>query len=128
MTAPRGIGQIHISVTDLARSVAWYRDVLGLPFLFEFPGMAFFDCGGVRLYLGIPEDESFRSRPVVYYRVDDVEAACQQITARGGEFGASPHLVHRDDAHELWMASLTDPDGIPVVLMEERPLAIGVGA
>lgn len=66
---PDSIGQIHISVSDLDRAVAWYRDVLGLEFLFQVPGqaMAFFNCGGVRLYLGIPENETFRSQPILYY-------------------------------------------------------------
>lgn len=61
------IGQIHISVTDVDRSVTFYRDILGIPFLFSVPGqpMAFFDCDGVRLYLGAPESEEFRSRSTI---------------------------------------------------------------
>ena len=124
MSSPSGIGQIHLSVTDLARSVAWYRDVLGLEFLFEVPGqnMAFFNCGGIRLYLGTPEDERFRSRPVIYYRVADIDRARAEIAERGGDFAEPPHVVHRDDSHELWLAGLFDPDGTPVELMEERTL------
>ena len=122
--SPDSIGQIHISVDEVDRAVAWYRDVLGLEFLFQVPGqpMAFFTCGGVRLYLGRPEDESFRSRPVLYYRVDDINASVAAIAGRGGEFTDQPHVVHRDAAQELWMASLRDPEGNPVMLMEERPL------
>ena len=121
--SPNSIGQIHISVKDLASAIAWYRDVLGLQFLFEVPGqpMAFFQCGDVRLYLGRPEDESFRSAPVLYYRVDQIDSSVASITERGGEFSDQPHVVHRDEAHELWMAGLRDPDGNPVILMEERP-------
>jgi catechol 2,3-dioxygenase-like lactoylglutathione lyase family enzyme len=117
-----GIGQLHISVADIDRAVAWYRDVLGLRFLFDVPNqsMAFFDCGGVRLYLGKPEMEDFRSRPIVYYSVDDIEGAVEEITSRGGEFSDQPHIVHRDDKSELWLASLADPDGTPVILMETR--------
>lgn len=121
---PNSIGQIHVSVADLARAVAWYRDVLGLEFLFEVPGqpMAFFRCGDIRLYLGVPEGEGFRSRPVLYYRVDQIDSAVSAISSRGGEFSDQPHVVHRDEVHELWVAGLRDPDGNAVILMEERPL------
>ncbi|MGH8925199.1 MAG: VOC family protein [Acidimicrobiia bacterium] len=120
-----GLGQLHVSVSEIDRAVAWYRDVLGLDFLFQVPGqpMAFFDCGGVRLYLGQPENEEFRSRPIMYFAVDDIAEAVKEITERGGEFSNQPHVVHRDDSSELWLASLPDPDGTPVVLMETRPIS-----
>jgi len=118
----QGIGQLHVSVSDLDESVRFYRDVLGLTHLFTVPGqpMAFFDAGGVRLYLGVPEDEQFRSRPVVYYRVTDVDAALAQVTGRGARRISGAHLVDRDGDTELWMAFVADPDGTPVGLMEER--------
>jgi predicted enzyme related to lactoylglutathione lyase len=118
-----GIGQIHITVTDLDASVAFYRDVLGLTLLFVVPGqqMAFLDAGGVRLYLGRAESDQYRSRPLIYFRVDDLAETYAEVTARGASSLAEPHLVHRDERHELWMASVTDPDGIPVVLMQEVP-------
>jgi predicted enzyme related to lactoylglutathione lyase len=121
-TGLQGIGQLHISVSDLEESVRFYRDVLGLTHLFTVPGqpMAFFDTGGVRLYLGVPEDERFRSRPVVYYRVADVDASFRDVTSRGATHLAAPRLVHRDGGTELWMAFVSDPDGTPVGLMEER--------
>lgn len=117
-----GVGQLHISVSELDESVRFYRDVLGLTHLFTVQGqpMAFFDVGGVRLYLGVPEDERFRSRPVVYYRVADVDEAFAAVTGRGATPLSSPHLVHRDGGTELWMAFVSDPDGTPVGLMEER--------
>lgn len=116
------VGQIHISVTDLDRSIAFYRDVLGLPFLFRVPGqpMAFFDCGGVRLYLGIPEDERFRSQPMLYLRVHDIDAAYKELAAAGVELLDQPHVVNRTDESELWLALFTDPDGCKLALMEER--------
>jgi catechol 2,3-dioxygenase-like lactoylglutathione lyase family enzyme len=120
--AVSAIGQLHISVTDLDRSIAFYRDVLGLAHLFSVPGMAFLQAGEVRLYLSRPEDERFRSRPVVYYRVGDVDAAYAEVTGRGAPSASRPHVVHRDETHELWMAFVSDPDGTPVGLMEERPL------
>ena len=118
------IGQIHISVDDVDRAVAWYREVLGLEFLFQVPGqpMAFFNCGGVRLYLGKPENEGFRSRPILYYRVDQIDSAAASIKGRGGEFLDQPHVVHRDGSSELWMTGLRDPDGNAVILMEDRPI------
>lgn len=117
-----GVLQIHISVTDVERSVAFYRDVLGIAHLFTVPDrpMAFFDAGGVRLYLGVPEDERFRSNPVVYYAVDDIDAAFAAVTGRGAERISSPHLVHRDEGGELWMAFVADPDRTPVGLAEQR--------
>lgn len=122
---PSGIGQLHISVSDIEESVRFYRDVLGLPHLFTVPGqpMAFFDAGGVRLYLGVPEDERFRSHPVVYYRVANLDGAYADVTGRGAPSLSTPHKVHDDGATELWIAFVTDPDGTPVGLMEERPTA-----
>ena len=119
------IGQIHVSVTDLERSVSFYRDVLGIPFLFQVPGqpMAFFDAGGVRLYLGIPENESFRSNPTLYFRVDDLDEAVRVLRERDAPFDDEPHLIATMEDHELWMAFLRDPDGNHLALMSERPLA-----
>jgi predicted enzyme related to lactoylglutathione lyase len=116
------VGQIHITVTDLDRSVAFYRDVLGLEHLFTVHGqpMAFFAAGGVRLYLGVTEDERFVSRPTIYYRVEDLDASWKEITGRGAKEISGPQLVHRDGGTELWMAFVADPDEIPVGLMEER--------
>lgn len=118
-----GVGQLHITVSDIERSVRFYRDVLGLPHLFTVEGqpMAFFQAGPVRLYLGRSEDERFVSRPVVYYAVEDVESAYAEVTGRGAEPLEGPRVVHRDGGTELWMAFVSDPDGIPVGMMAERP-------
>ncbi|MFN2487016.1 MAG: VOC family protein [Acidimicrobiia bacterium] len=118
----KAIGQIHVSVSDVDRSVAWYRDVLGLDFLFQVPGqpMAFFQCGETRLYLGVPEQEAFRSRPILYFSVGDIDQAVATIEARGGSFAGKPQVAHRDDSSELWLVSIADPDGLPVLLMETR--------
>jgi len=117
-----GIRQIHVSVTNIETSVAFYRDVLGLRHLFTVPEqpMAFFDVGGVRLYLGVPEDEAYRSRPVIYFAVDHVAAAFDQVVSRGARELAGPTCVHRDDDGELWLAFVADPDGTPVALSEQR--------
>jgi catechol 2,3-dioxygenase-like lactoylglutathione lyase family enzyme len=119
------VAQIHISVRDVDRSVEFYRDVLGVPFLFRVAAqpMAFFQSGDVRLYLGEPESPEFTTRTMVYFRVDDIEAEAARLRAAGVEFLDKPHAVHRDGAQELWMTALRDPDGHHVVLMQERPAA-----
>ena len=123
-TALGAVGQIHISVTNLERSVAFYRDVLGLEHLFTVPAqpMAFFKAGDVRLYLGVPEDERFRSRPVVYYRVEGLDATYAAVVERGAASLERPQKVHDDGSTSLHMAFVEDPDGNPVGLMEERPI------
>ena len=119
----KGVDHAAFPTFDPAGTVRFYRDVLGLTHLFTVEGqpMAFFDAGGIRLYLGVPEDERFRSRPVVYYRVEDLDDAYQAVVGRGAPALSEPHIVHRDGTIELWMAGVTDPDGNPVLLMEERP-------
>jgi catechol 2,3-dioxygenase-like lactoylglutathione lyase family enzyme len=116
------LGQIHVSVSDIDRAVTFYRDTLGMPFLFQVPGqpMAFFDLDGVRLYLGEPEDEAFRSRGTLYFRVDDVDEATEALRGRGAPIVSEPHLVAKMDDHDLWMAFARDPDGNNIGLMEER--------
>ena len=119
------IGQIHVSVTDVDRAVTFYRDVLGIPFLFQVPGqpMAFFDCDGVRLYLGKPESEEFRSNPILYFRVEDIDEARGALTDRGVSFSDTPHVIHRTEDAELWMTAFKDPDGNNLVLLAERTAA-----
>jgi methylmalonyl-CoA/ethylmalonyl-CoA epimerase len=115
------IGQIAIPVTDVDRSVAFYGDVLGMRFLFQAPpGLAFFDCGGVRLMLDGPAPAQAGKSSVIYYRVADVQASFAALTARGVTFEAAPHLIARMPDHELWMAFLRDPDRNLLALMEEK--------
>ena len=111
------VGQIHISVTDLDHAVEFYRDVLGIPLMFTVPGqsMAFFSSGD-----GVPENEEFRSKAVIYFHVEDIEAEHERLTGLGVAFHDKPHIVHRDDTGELWMSAFTDPDGHYLVLMQQR--------
>jgi methylmalonyl-CoA/ethylmalonyl-CoA epimerase len=118
------IGQIALTITDRARAVAFYRDTLGLPLLFEAPpDLAFFDCGGIRLMLSPAEKpgESFSS--VVYFRVEDIHAACEALGARGVQFEHPPALVAKMADNDLWMAFLRDPDRNVLGLMCEMPRA-----
>jgi catechol 2,3-dioxygenase-like lactoylglutathione lyase family enzyme len=118
------LGQIHVSVTDFERSVAFYRDALGLRLLFQVPDqeMAFFDCGGVRLYLGKAESPEFRSTPLLYFRVADIDEAHRALLERGVRFTSEPHVVHRTHTTELHIAFFTDPDGTHLALMSEVSL------
>jgi predicted enzyme related to lactoylglutathione lyase len=121
------LGQLHISVTDVERSVAFYRDVLGIPHLFTVPGqpMAFFASGPVRLYLGVPEDRSYRSTCVLYFNVEDIDAEVDRLTDLGVTFRDRPHVAHRDGTTELWMTGFSDPDGHQLILMQERVVERG---
>jgi len=121
-TALGPIGQIAITVADVRRSVEFYRDALGLALLFEAPpGLAFFDCGGIRLMLSRPEGE-FRpgSSSVVYFRVTDIEGTARAMKSREVPFTDEPHLIAKMPDHELWMCFFTDPDGHTLALMEEK--------
>lgn len=116
------IGQIAIAVRDLPQAVAFYRDVLGLPFLFETSGMAFFDCGGVRLMLTVPESPEFdHPASLIYYTVADVRQTAAVVRARGAKFERDPHVVARMPAYDLWMAFLRDADGNLLAIMSEQP-------
>ncbi|HEY9015788.1 MAG TPA: VOC family protein, partial [Gemmatimonadales bacterium] len=117
-----GIGQLAIPVTDLDRSIAFYRDKLGLRFLFQAPpGLAFLDCGGVRLMLAKnQEGEPAAPAGVIYYRVPDIDAAYDSLRERGVGFIDSPHLIAKLPDHELWMVFLRDPDDHLLALMAER--------
>jgi predicted enzyme related to lactoylglutathione lyase len=118
-----GVGQIHISVSDIDRAVAFYGDVLGLPMLFKIDAqkMAFFDCGGVRLYVGVPSEPKYRANSFLYYRVGDIAAAYQRLKAAGVGFLSEPRLVHRTEESELWMTGFQDPDGNYAQIMQEKP-------
>jgi methylmalonyl-CoA/ethylmalonyl-CoA epimerase len=123
---PARIGQIAIAVADLDRAVAWYADVLGLPLLFRAPpGLAFFDCGGVRLMLSRPEPPGAELRTsVVYYQVADIHAAHAALRSRGAALVDEPHIIARLPDHELWMTFCHDSEGNLLGLMSEvRPPA-----
>jgi DNA-binding CsgD family transcriptional regulator/catechol 2,3-dioxygenase-like lactoylglutathione lyase family enzyme len=123
MTPPRSklgpIGQISRTVSDIDAACAWYGGVLGLPHLYTFGKLAFFDCGGTRLFLSaenpVPGPES-----ILYLRVDDIVAAHADLATRGVEFNGAPHMIHRHaDGSEEWMAFFKDPEGRPLALMSQ---------
>ena len=116
------IGQISVTVQDLDRAVAFYRDKLGMQFLFRVPGMAFFNCSGVRLLLGLSEDESADVHAsVIYYKVDNLEGTCEEMRSRGVDFESEPHKIADMPDHELWMAFFRDSEMNLMALMAEKP-------
>ena len=119
------LGQIALTVADVERSTTFYRDAVGLRFLFAAgPTLAFLDLGGVRLMLSAPEGE-FRpgSSTVLYIKVPDIDSAHRDMSARGVPFVDQPHLISRMPDHDLWMSFFRDPDGHTLALMCERAKA-----
>jgi|SRR5579872_4753484 len=116
------IGQISIIVKDVERATAFYRDVLGLPLLFAVPGMAFFDCGGVRLMLGTASSpELDHPSSIFYFRVPDIQAGYQRLVEHNVEIVAPPRLIAPMPTHDLWMTGFKDSEGNIHQLMSEVP-------
>ncbi len=117
------IRQIAIRVLDLDRAIAFYRDVLGMRFLFRAPpGLGFFDCGGIRLMLSVSESPEFdHPSSILYYSVSDIEGAHATLESRGVTFEAAPHVVHRAEDYDLWLGFFHDTEGNPLALMAEVP-------
>jgi len=110
------IGQIARSVSDIQASEKWYREVLGLPHLYTFGTLAFFDCGGTRLMLS--QEGGATKESILYMRVQDIASAHRALGTRGVKFTHAPHMIHRHaDGTEEWMAFFEDPDSRPLALM-----------
>ena len=116
------LGQIAFTVSDVERATVFFRDQLGLLFLFAAPpGLAFFDCGGVRLMVTKPQGAgAIGANSILYFKVADIDAACAALQARGIVFERAPALVARMPDHELWLAAFRDPDGNILELMSEK--------
>lgn len=121
----QGLLQIAMNVKEIDRAVAFYRDVLGLPFLFQAGNLAFFDLDGVRLMLDVAEDKRFaHPGSILYLRVADIQAGHAALVAKGVQIeGEGPHVVHRDASMELWMTFFHDGEGNVHALASEVPLA-----
>jgi methylmalonyl-CoA/ethylmalonyl-CoA epimerase len=117
------LGQISRHVSDIEVAARWYGGVLGLPHLYTFGDLAFFDCGGTRLFLSVPGGGvAADSASILYFRVSDIHRAHDELRSRGAEFEGAPHLIHRhDDGTEEWMAFFRDPDGQPLAIMAQVP-------
>ena len=116
------IGQIFVRARDLDRAIRFYRDTLGMPFLFQAPPqMAFFQCGSVSVMLGVPENpELDHAASTIYYLVPDIGAAHATVRERAVQFITEPHLVHRAADYELWLAEFRDSEGNVLALMDRK--------
>ena len=115
-----GVGQIAINCHDVKRATEFYRDKLGLKMLYEFPGLAFFDCGGVRLMLTKPETgELDHPSSIIYYRVADIHQASRAIADRGVPIENEPRIIARMPDHDLWLSNVRDTEGNIVAFMAE---------
>ena len=112
------VGQIAVTVEDVERATVFYRDVLGVPFLFDAPGLAFFNLGGMRLMLSRPEGVG-PSASLLYFRTADIQASYQTLVGHGVRFIEKPQVVHRTDNYELSIASFYDSEENVMALMHE---------
>ena len=114
------LGYVGIQVRDMDRSIAFYRDALGMKFLFEAPGMGFFDCAGVRLLLALPEDEA-EDHPssILYFKVDNIQTDTASLRDRSVKIASEPHLIAHMPDHDLWMSFFEDSEGNSMALMSE---------
>jgi DNA-binding CsgD family transcriptional regulator/catechol 2,3-dioxygenase-like lactoylglutathione lyase family enzyme len=112
------IAQIARSVQDIKQAEAWYKNVLGLPHLYTFGNLAFFDCNGTRLMLS--QESAVVAESILYLRVGNISAAHDELKSRGVEFINAPHMVHRHaDGTEEWLSMLKDPEGRPLGIMAQ---------
>jgi methylmalonyl-CoA/ethylmalonyl-CoA epimerase len=118
------IAQIAVPIKDLARATRFYRDTLGMTLLFEVPGLAFFDCAGVRLMLTKPEQPEFdHPASIIYYKVADLAAAAAALEAAGVIFDAPPRRIAQLTTHDIWMAFFRDSENNVLALTSELPRA-----
>lgn len=115
------LGQIQIRAHDVERAAVFYENVLGLKLLFKAPpGLAFFDCGGVRLMLDRPEKQEFdHASSILYFSVPDIQAAHARLKESGVKFEDEPHLIARMPDHDLWMTFFRDSEDNLLALMSE---------
>jgi len=112
------IAQIARSVNDIKHAEAWYKNVLGLPHLYTFGNLAFFDCNGTRLMLS--QESASVPESILYMRVGNIAAAYEQLKSRGVEFTNAPHMIHRHaDGTEEWLSMFKDPEGRPLGIMAQ---------
>ena len=114
------IGQIAVNVKDVDRATKFYRDTLGMKMLFEYPGLAFFDAGGVRLMLSRAEDPQFdHPASILYYKVSDIGGTHAVLESRGVTVVKVPHLIAQMPDHDLWIGSYRDSEDNHFALMSE---------
>lgn len=118
---PGSLAQVAVTFHDVPRAVAWYRDVLGLPLMFETNGMAFLAMGDVRLMMTAPEKPEFdHPASVLYFKVVKIDEAYASLESRGAEFEDKPHLIGKMGTTEIWMFFVRDPERHLIGITEER--------
>jgi catechol 2,3-dioxygenase-like lactoylglutathione lyase family enzyme len=117
------IGQVSLLARDISRVEAFYRDTLGLPHVFTFGDLAFFDAAGTRLYVRAVPDEEWRPGSILYFSVDDIRAAFAALEAKGVHATSAPQLIHRhaDTGVEEWMAFFDDGEGNTLAIKSKVP-------
>ena len=114
------VGQIAINVHDTNRAVEFYRDTLGLKHLFTAGQLAFFDCGGLRLMLSPPEKPEFdHPSSILYFKVDDIQSAHEQLIQKKVKIEDKPHLVAKMPDYDLWLNAFRDSENNLMCLMSE---------
>jgi methylmalonyl-CoA/ethylmalonyl-CoA epimerase len=117
---PTKIAQIAVTIRDLQRAKAFYRDVLGLAWLFDAPpGLSFFQCGEVRLMLSQPEGPETVGNSILYYSVDDIASAHRALGEKGVAFDEEPHCIARVGDRDIWLAVCRDSECNLLGLMSE---------
>ena len=116
------IGQISVTAHDLERATAFYKNKLGMKHLFSVPPkMAFFDCDGIRLMLGIPERPDLdHPSSILYFKVDDIDATYETLNGRGVYFETKPMLIAPMQTYDLWLAEFRDSENNVLALMCEK--------
>ncbi len=121
-TLLQSIGQIGIRAFDLPRAKRFYQEALGLAFLFDAPGLAFFQCGSQWLMLsGAEEPEFDHPASILYFDVADIDAAWKTLKGRGVTFRDEPHRIHRAEGRELWMSFFDDSEGNVFAIRTWKP-------
>jgi len=117
------IGQISLRAHDTDRAIAFYRDTLGLTFLFRAGNLAFFDCGGVRLMLDKPEDPQFdHPGSILYFFVEDIQTSFAELRDKKVDVVGEPHMIARLQDREVWLAHFRDSEDNMHALMSEVPV------
>jgi methylmalonyl-CoA/ethylmalonyl-CoA epimerase len=115
------VGQIGVPVKDLNKAIPFYKEVLGLPLLFNTDNMAFFECNGLRLLLSLPEKEEFsHSSSVLYFQIENIKEKYEELVEKGVTFIDEPHLVAKMGQTETWMTFFKDTEGNTHALMSEK--------
>jgi len=113
------ISQISRTVRNISEAQKWYGEVLGLKHLYSFGNLAFFDCGGIRLFLSEAEAPG-GTESIIYFQVTDIHSAHAELTERGVEFLGAPHMIHRQaDGTEEWLAEFNDNEGRPLAMLSQ---------